>query len=43
MKNITLILPLEVTTVNNPSDISVVAASVTAGVTAVVTAGALID
>ena len=43
MKTVTLILPLEATTVNNPSDSSGVSAGVTAGVIVGVTAGELID
>ena len=43
MKNVTLILPFEAMTNINPSDSSGVAAGVTAGVIAVVKAGALID
>ena len=43
MKNVTLILPLEATTVNNPSDRSGVTAGAIAGATSGVTAGALID
>ena len=47
MKNVTQILPLEATTVNNPSDSNGVTAGAIsgaiAGVTAGVTAGALID
>ena len=43
MKTITLILPLEATTVNNPSDSSGVAVVVTAGAIEGVTEGALID
>ena len=43
MKTVTLILPLEVTTVNNPIDSSGVTEGVTAGVTAGVKAGAVID
>ena len=39
MKNVTLILPVEAKTVNNPS----VSSAVTIGVIAGVTAGALID
>ena len=43
MKTVTLILPLEATTDINPSDSSGVAAGVTAGMIAVVTAGTLVD
>ena len=43
MKTVTQILPLEGMTDINPSDISGVAAGVTAGVIAVVTSGEFID
>ena len=43
MKTVTLILPLEKTTVNNPSDSSGVAAGLIAGVIAVITSRALIE
>ena len=43
MKTLTQILPLEVTTVNNPSNISRVTAGAIAGAVAGVTAGVLID
>ena len=43
METVTLILPLEVTTVNNTSDSSGVTAGEIAGATAGMTAGALIE
>ena len=43
METVTLILNLEATTVNNPSDSSGVTAGVIVGVIAGVTVGALID
>ena len=43
METVTLILPLEATTVNNLSDSIGVTASVIAGVAAAVTSGALIE
>ena len=43
MKTVTLILPLDATTVNNPSNISGVTVGAIAGVTARVRAGELID
>ena len=43
MKTVILILPLDATTVNNPSDSIAVSAGVRAGQIAGVTAGALID
>ena len=43
MKTVTKIIPLEATTVNNPSNRSGVTAGAISGVTAGVTAGALID
>ena len=43
MKTVTFIMPLEETTVNNPSDSSGVAVGAIAGETAGVTVGALID
>ena len=43
METVTLILPLEATTVNNPSDSSGVTARAITGATAGVTSGALID
>ena len=43
MKTVTLILPLEAMTVNNPSDSSVVTVGAVLGTTAGVTAGDLID
>ena len=41
METVTLILPLEATTVNNPSDISGVTAGAITGATAVVTSGVM--
>ena len=43
METVTLIMPLEVVTMNNPSDSSEVTAGLIAGATAGVTVGALID
>ena len=43
METVTLILPLEATTVNNPSDSSGVTAGVIAGAIEGVTEGAFID
>ena len=43
METVTLILPLEATTVNNPSDSSGVTAGMIAGAIEGVTAGAFID
>ena len=43
METITLIMPLEMTTINIPSDSSGVTAGAIAGVTAGVTVGALIE
>ena len=43
METVTLILPLEATTVNNPSNSRVVTAGVIAGAIAGVTSGALIE
>ena len=43
METVTLILPLEATTINNPSDSSGVTAGAISGATEGVTAGALIE